>query len=87
MFTRMDDPGHTSCDSAYYCVGSQAQCGGHMDEQLTAVERQYQEIMELARQQAQGQQVLPIMPAQTSYFFPWEYSPYRANGTTSAESQ
>ncbi len=49
---------------------------------------QYREFLEKAAQLAVVPAVQPTLPdpIQSSFFFPWEYSPYRANGTTSAES-
>lgn len=45
----------------------------------------YDDIMQTAwKQIPEHQGILPSGPG--GYFFPWEYSPYRANGSTSAES-
>lgn len=56
-----------------------------MDQQPVTREEQYRQIMDKALEQAPEQPVLPVAPAEASFFFPWEYSRYRANGTTSAE--
>lgn len=57
-----------------------------MDRQQATLEQQYQHIMETALRQGTEQPSVPVAPAEAAFYFPWEYSPYRANGTTSAES-
>lgn len=47
----------------------------------------YQLILEKAAEQlpAVTESLEHMASAEASFFFPWEYSPYRANGTTHAE--
>jgi hypothetical protein len=45
----------------------------------------YDEIMRLAMKQL-PEQPGAALGGPAGFFFPWEYSPYRANGSTSAES-
>jgi hypothetical protein len=47
--------------------------------------RLYEEIMSKAAQQAVYRKEGQPAPLQ-SHFFPWEYSPYRANGSTTSQS-
>ena len=51
-----------------------------------ALEQQYREILAKAAEQQPGHTFpQPAVTPIENFFFPWEYSPYRANGSTSAE--
>jgi hypothetical protein len=56
-----------------------------MDQEKAVLEQQYKKIMETAAEVAPEQPVLPAALSEAAYFFPWEYSPYSANATTTAE--
>lgn len=51
------------------------------------LDEQYRQIMDQATKEAAGYGFVPtpVAPA-GAFFFPWERSPFRANGSTSAES-
>ena len=53
---------------------------------LVSREQAHRILLEKAAQQLPTAPFGQVVPVEASFYFPWEHSPFRTNGSTSAET-